>query len=588
MVTENKNQLENKSESRMGFIRLSLLLGIFVLLMGSASIQQSHAAVTSFERVSVGTGNLEGNDDSFFASLSEDGNIVAFHSFVSNWGSDQSGLNFTDIFVRDRAMDTTVKISVGPNGGVSDQRSFDPIVSADGRYVSFTSYATNLVSGDTNRHGDQDDGLDVFLYDRVTGNLQRVSVNWKGEQIDANSVGLITPDAKYLVFASNGEGIVENDRSSYGKSAIYMRNLATGVIERITKAPNGAFPDGNVLGAVASFDGRYVAYLSDSKNIVTDNNGFRDIMLYDRQTDQTQIISKSYLGGSANDASGPVHITPDGRFITFRSYASNLVPNDTNGQSDIFIYDTVLEKMELVSISTSGAQGNGVSKDPAVCGDGRFVSYTSEATNLVSVPHNGHRQVYVRDRVTETTFLATGTDTFMGNGRGHRSTLSADCSTIGFATEADNIIVGDNNDSRDLFVGGLQIPADLSMSSIALSGIFDPGFDVTYTFTLKNIGTETAVVEFDSPIPANTTYVVGSVAGASASYSGGDNAILWSGDVPGNSEIIISYAVTIDPALVDFTLITNQTDITFGANSNPLTTTFAVNGLKTYLPNVQR
>ena len=244
--------------------------------------------------------------------------------------------------------------------------------------------------------------------------------------------------------------------------------------------------------------------------------------------------------------------------------------------------------MELVSVSSAGVQANGDSKDPAICGNGRFVAFTSDATNLVPIPHNGERQVYIHDRVTKTTFMGTGTDTFMGNGRAHRSTLSDDCSTIGFATDAANLISGDTNALRDLFVGEIAIPADLSRSTAAVSGRFDPGFVVTYTFTLKNIGTETAVIEFNSPIPANTTYVPGSVMGGSASYSGGDNAVQWSGNVPGDSELIISYAVTINPALVDFTLITNQTDVTVGTNTTPLTAVFAVNGLKTYLPLVHR
>ncbi|VAW31326.1 hypothetical protein MNBD_CHLOROFLEXI01-581, partial [hydrothermal vent metagenome] len=277
-----------------------------------------------------------------------------------------------------------------------------------------------------------------------------------------------------------------------------------------------------------------------------------------------------------------------GRYIVFLSFATNLVPGDNNDNADIFVYDTVMDTMEIVSVSSSGALGNAGSKDPAICGSGRFVSFTSESTNLVPIPYNGERQVFIHDRVTNTTFLGSGTDTFMGNGRAHRSTLSADCRTIGFATEADNLISGDTNGLRDMFVGTIVVPADMTTSTITAAGITEPGNVITYTFTLKNLGTETAVVNLNSPIPSNTTYVNSSVSGMGVSYDNGQNAVQWSGNIPGEGEMVISYAVTINPALVDFTLISNQPNITADGNSVPLQYVFAVNGIKTYLPIAHR
>lgn len=581
MVTE-RNKSNKKREFKSAVLPLLLILIILSLAVNG------QAAVTDIERVSLGTGGVQGNHDSYFLSMSEDASVVAFESFVSNWASDQSDLNFVDIFARDRTTNTTRKISVGPGGAISDQRSFDPIVSADGRYVSFISYATNLVPGDTNRHDYVDDGLDVFLYDWVTNSLKRVSLTWDGKQIDGNSVGTITPDAKYVIFTSNGIDVESSPSNAARVNAIYVRDLQTGDIERITKGPGGAYPNGTVVGAVSSYDGRFIVYLSDATNLVTDNNGFRDVMLYDRQTQQTILVSKPVGGGASNGDSGKATISWDGRYIAFHSEATNLVPNDTNQKLDVFVYDRVTGELEMVSVSSTGAQGNEDSKEPAICDGGRFVSFTSEAANLVSVPHNGERQVYVHDRVTGTTFLATGSDTFMGNGRAHRSTLSADCSTVGFATEASNMIVGDTNGYRDLFVGDLVIPANLTTSKITATGGFEAGSVVTYTFTLTNIGTETAVVTFDSPIPANTTYVSGSVSGATATYNGGENAVQWLGSLTGEGEVIISYAVTVNPALVDFTIIDNQTEVAYDGNVESLQLLFAVNGLKTYLPIVHR
>ncbi|MCP4419135.1 MAG: DUF11 domain-containing protein [Chloroflexi bacterium] len=567
---------------------MGLLLLLMLIIMGFTA-RNSRATATNFERASLGSGGVEADGSSYFLSLSEDASVVTFGSFVSNWAPDQIDINYVDIFVRDRIANTTTKISVGSGGGVADQRSFDPFISADGRYISFTSYATNLVAGDTNRHAPIDDGLDVFLYDRVSGLLQRVSLTSKGTQIDKNSVGHVSPDNRYVIFTSNGNGIIQGDVTNPKyRSAIYKRDLQTGEIERITKTADGGFPNGGVGGAEESYDGRYIVYISDTSDIVWDTNGERDVMLYDSFTDQTTLISKPIGGGQSNGLSNPARITPDGRYIAFRSFATNLVPGDTNGQSDIFVYDTLMDTMEIVSVSSSGVLGNGESKDPAICGNGRFVAFTSEATNLVPLPHNGERQVYIHDRVTHTTFLGSGTDTFMGNGRAHRSTLSSDCSTIGFATDANNIVSGDTNGMRDLFVGDIIVSANMDSSTITASGITNPGNVITYTFTLKNLGTETAVATFDSPLPTNTTFVSGSISGAGASYNGGQNAVQWSDSIPGEGEKIISYAVTINPALTEFTLIINHTDVTVAENSVPLEYIFAVNGLKTYLPILHR
>jgi uncharacterized repeat protein (TIGR01451 family) len=580
-----KNKAFGRRQSRKAVV-LFLLLPLMIL---SFTVDgQADVSVSSVERASLGTGGVEGNLDSYYLSVSENASVVAFESFVSNWGPDQADLNFVDIFTRNRATNTTRKISVGPNGEQADQRSFDPTVSANGRYVSFISYATNLVPNDTNREPYVDNGLDVFLYDWVTNGLQRVTLNWDGQQIDGNSVGTITPDAKYLVFSSNGIDVESTPSNGNRASAIYVRDLQTGAIERITKGANGAYPNDTVVAAVPSYDGRFIVYLSDATNLVAnDTNGVRDVMLYDRQTQQTTLVSKPVGGGQSNGISSPAVISSDGRYIAFRSFATNLVPGDTNGKSDVFVYDRILGTLELVSVSSTGALGNQDSKDPAICGNGRFVSFTSEATNLVTLAHNGERQVYVYDRVTKTTALVTGTDTFMGNGRAHRSTLSADCSTIGFSTEASNMIANDNNGVRDLFVADVTVPADLTRSTMTASGGFAPGAEVTYTFTLENMGTETAVVTFNSPIPANTTYVAASATGG-ASYNGSANAVQWNGNVPGEGEIVISYTVMVNPALVDFTLIGNQTQATYGSKTEMLTLTFAVNGLTLFLPLASR
>ena len=548
--------------------------------------QMANAETTDIERVSLGTGSVQSNGESYYLSLSEDASVATFESFNTNWGPDQKDVNFVDIFVRDRVTDVTTKISVTPSGKPSDQRSFDPMLSADGRYVSFISYATNLVPYDTNRHPYSDDGLDVFLYDRLAGTLQRVSLDWEGQQIDANSVGSITPDAHYVVFTSIGDHVAKNDTNSKHIAAIYKRNIHTGAIERITKGPNGEYPNGGVGGANSSFNGRYIAYTADATNLVpNDVNGVRDVLLYDSVTQETIMVSKPAGGGQSNGLSSPAHISSDGRYVAFRSFASNLVPGDVNGQSDIFVYDIVTGDLEMVSVSSTGVLGNGVSKDPGICGDGRFVVFTSEATNLVPQPHNGQRQIYVHDRQRHETFLASvNSNGDMGNGRGHRGTLSADCSTVGFATDASNIIANDTNGVRDLFAARIMYPADLSTSSMTARGSFEPGQTITYTITLRNSGTEATAASLTNLIPTNTTYVPSSLSGAGSVYNGTLNRIEWSGTVPGESEVALTYAVVIDAGAADFTLIENEADISGDGQIHTVAFVGMVNGLKTYFP----
>ncbi len=564
---------------------MSTLL-LFILIALFTAYQMANAETTDIQRVSLGTGSVQGDAASYYLSFSEDASVIAFESFNTNWLPDQVGVNFVDIFVRDRVTDTTIKISVTPGGSPSDQRSFDPTVSANGRYVAFNSYATNLVPHDTNRHDYSDDGLDVFLYDRQLRTLQRVSLDWMGEQINRNSVGGITPDGRYAIFTSNGDQVAQNDTNSQQRSAIYKRNLQTGAIERITKGPNGEYPNGGVGGAVSSYDGRYIVYITDATNLVAnDANGVTDVLLFDSVTKQTMLVSRPIGGGQSNGMSSPTSISSDGRYITFRSAATNLVPGDTNGQSDIFVYDRITGDLEMVSISSSGQLSNGESKDPGICGDGRFVVFTSDGTSLVSQPPNGQRQIYVHDRLRHETFLASvNSSGELGNGRGHRGSLSSDCSTVGFATDASNIVPNDTNGSRDLFAARIMYPADLSASSMTARGNFEPGQTISYTITLRNSGTETVAASLTNPIPSDTTYVLSSLAVVGGSYNGALNRIEWNGNIPGESEVAFTYAVVIDAGVPDFILITNEASLSGDGQIHALEFVGMVNGLKTYFP----
>jgi uncharacterized repeat protein (TIGR01451 family) len=581
----NHGTILKKPQARSG-LWLAAVLSLLLLVVFFLAQRASAAAVQQIERVSVGTGGVQGDYDTYYAAISADANIVAFESLNLGWGPDQPDINYADIFVRNRAMNVTRKVSVGPGGEPANQRSFHPAVSANGRYISFNSYAGNLVPGDTNRELWMDNGLDVFVYDWQTNRVERVSVTWDGKQIEANSVGFINGDGRFVVFASAGYDIARNDVPSDGRSALYLRELATGSIQRISKAPNGEFPDGLVYAAEANHDARFVVYLSEATNLLPGSvPGIRDVLLYDRQTQQTRRVSQPPGGGLANGSSGPARITPDGRYIVFRSEASNLVPGDTNGVADIFVFDRITGSIELVSRANNGAQANGDSRDPSICGNGRYISFVSDATNLIPQPPNGHRQVYIRDRVANLTFPVTiNADGELGNGRGHRAELARDCRSIAFASEASNLVPNDTNNARDLFVGRIIPPANLGASDMRItSGVLEPGKTVGYTFTLRNDGLIAPNAAVVNPLPPHLSIVSGSLTGG-AVYNAQTHRVTWNGSVPTEGSVSFSYQVVVSESLTDFTLIENQATLTGDGQARLLRVVFAVNGLKTYLP----
>ena len=154
-----------------------------------------------------------------------------------------------------------------------------------------------------------------------------------------------------------------------------------------------------------SADGRYVAFESAASNLVAgDTNGYIDVFVRDRKLHRTYLVSVSSAGVQGNDASFDPSISADGRYVAFESDASNLVAGDTNGYPDVFVRDRKLHRTYLVSVDSAGVQGNNDSYDPVISADGRYVAFTSAASNLVTGDSNGFEDVFVRDRKLHRTY----------------------------------------------------------------------------------------------------------------------------------------------------------------------------------------
>ena len=329
------------------------------------------------ERISVSSSGQQANGPSHAAggnvALSADGSIVAFYSAASNLvAGDTNGRN--DVFVRVRSSNQTERVSVASDGSQANGHSYFPSISADGRWVAFQSEASNLVANDRNGRSD------IFVRDRVAGTTERAcGVEGNG----TSSHPSISADGSLVAFASGASNLVPGDTN--GRLDIFVCDRTTGTIERVSVSSTGEQGNGDSILPSISGDGRFVAFKSLADNLVpNDRNGVVDVFVYDRQTRQIERVSVSFSGGNANDFSFPPVINQDGRFVAFGSAATNLIFNDANHVANVFVRDRQVAVTVAADVNEQGELGNnGVPDVPfAISADGQRVAFVSFATNL--------------------------------------------------------------------------------------------------------------------------------------------------------------------------------------------------------------
>jgi Tol biopolymer transport system component len=358
-----------------------------------------------------------------------------------------------DVFVRDRQTGQTSRVSVATNGGQANSDSFHPAISADGRFVAFSSRATNLVSGDTN-------GMrDVFVRDRQTGQTSRVSVATNGGQANSDSgASAISADGRYIAFVSSARNLVPED--IYQGSEIFVRDRLTGQTTRV-----GRETAGNMNAPAISADGRFVAFHSFAPLVGPDSNGAKDVFVTDRQTGQTTRVSVGADGSQANGSSESPSISADGRFVAFSSIATNLVPLDTNGVGDVFVHDRQTGRSIRVGFrsvdiilgpftsSSKVVQANGQSGSPVISADGRHVAFSSLATNFVSGDTNGKWDIFVLTRETgQISRVSVASGGSQADDSSDSPAISADGRFVAFSSLARNLVATDTNGMQDIFV----------------------------------------------------------------------------------------------------------------------------------------
>ena len=226
-------------------------------------------------------------------------------------------------------------------------------------------------------------------------------------------------------------------------------------IQRVSVGAGGIEANDSSFNASISGDGRYVAFLSFASNLIEgDTNGYSDIFVYDRQTNTTQRVSVGVGGIQANDSSYFASISGDGRYVAFQSDASNLVAGDTNRSNDIFVYDRQTNTTQRVSVGTEGIQANDNSWNASISADGRYVAFESSASNLVAGDTNNNTDIFVYDRQTNTTQrVSVGAGGIQADGGSFfPPSISGDGRYVTFQSDASNLVVGDTNNRVDIFV----------------------------------------------------------------------------------------------------------------------------------------
>lgn len=413
------------------------------------------------------SGDEFGDDASGPWGISSDGRFVSFVSTATNLVYDDTNVcrqwviqgQCFDVFVRDVVAGTTTRVSVPSGGGQADGASYGGPISGDGRFVAFTSEATNLVDTDGNGVADDANGSipDVFVHDRATRTTTLVSVSSSERQANIGLGAYADPgsflismsqNGRYVMFRSSASNLDEERDDTNGFFDVFVRDLVAGTTTRVSVSSDEQQADDNSLYALSIYwavsdDGRYATFNSSASNLVSgDTNDEEDLFVRDLKKETTDLVTISWDGQPSQIPGNPTSrvrdphaelgrywaltfgisptsytetmwaMTPDGRYVVFSSAADNLVRGDGNGFRDIFLRDLRRGRTIRVSVSSSGREAHdaivdptlgpvplpGSSDWPSISADGRFITFTSIASDLVEGDTNNVPDAFVQER----------------------------------------------------------------------------------------------------------------------------------------------------------------------------------------------
>ncbi|MCB2182133.1 MAG: cadherin domain-containing protein [Desulfobulbaceae bacterium] len=386
-----------------------------------------------------------GTGSSFNPALSADGSYVAFLSYATNLVDGVSG---GQVYVYDRMNNAMHLVSKSTAGDPGDGTSDYPSINNDGQFIAYYSFASNLVPGDTN-------GVrDIFVHDRGTGLTEMVSISTAGDLADGDSYyPAITNDGNFVAFDSSATNLMASDANGTSYD-IFIHNRLTDTTELVSLSTGGVQSNRNSRKPSISSDGRFVAFESQATNLIDGIVG-QQIYVRDRQSGTLTQVSVSSAGTSGNGSSQNASISADGRFVVFQSTSSNLVADDTNGVTDIFVHDRLTGNTERVSVSTTGGQTNDHSYcyfQNSISADGQYIVFHSSASNLVG-DTNAVNDIFVHDRSTGVTRRISSSS--LGTQSDNQSwwpSISADGLIKSFSSSATNLVDNDANGAWDVFL----------------------------------------------------------------------------------------------------------------------------------------
>lgn len=429
-------------------------------------------AVVALERVSISSTGVQANSSNYHAVISADGRFVAFDSEASNLDpilpdGGSSGLGYPNhVYLRDRQAGTTQLISVTPSGSNSNAQSEWPAISADGRYIGFQSEASNLVSGDTNS------ASDVFVRDRQLSTTVRVSVADGGSDtagggtvnFDDSTPTWLSADGRYAVFQSTN---LLTANATNIKQQVYRRDLVANHTELVSVNSSNVGANNVSESGSISADGRFVMFISVATDIVAGViDSTSHVYVRDMLSGVTVIADPSAGSGNPCDgssgSSSTFYLSPSGRYATFNSSCDDLVAGQDESDS-LFVRDLFLGTTRFVRMGNAGALDIGAAY-PSITNSARYVIAWSQQHD-VSNDTGSYADVFLQDQISRTTYrVSQRVDTGEGgNSDSYSPSLGAGGRVV-FASDASNLVDGDSNGARDIFVA-------------TLDAIFDAGFD---------------------------------------------------------------------------------------------------------------
>lgn len=371
-----------------------------------------------------------------------------------------NSISCVDVFVKEFNTDKVTRVSVSNSGlsgnghsGIIREWGSHTSISSDGRYVVFHSDADNFVADVASRSS--------YLYDMELNQIKLIGSNNDSLEttIPFYSINpVISANGRYVVFQSNNPYLVDDDTN--GVDDVFFYDTQTGQTELVSIGVDGNLGDrasGAGYPATVSDDGRFVAFALEASNLILDdNNNLLDVFLRDRVLQETIRVSTNNvdkdLGESNGMSTNPV-LSANGQLIVFQSSANNLTQGDINDFVDVFLYDLSTKYIEPITVN-----GNGDSVAPDISSNGQRLIFSSDADNLVSLDTNGVTDVFIYDINTERTIrVSVNAEGEEGNHISYFPAISDDGSVITFVSLASNLVPNDLNERWDIFVREIKL-----------------------------------------------------------------------------------------------------------------------------------